>query len=97
MVYSLYYLNNTYSNNTKNIVKFENIIFNNFGQGINPNDYMFSVNSNTYENYLKFENCIFTDIQYTIFEFELDISHFKEYNNISLNAEYFITFDNWDF
>jgi len=88
-------MNITYSNNNSNIVKFKNIIFKNFGQDINQNDYMFLINSDTDENYLKFENCIFTDIQCNIFE--MNFSYLKEYNNISFNSDYFITFVNCDF
>ncbi len=88
-------INITYSNNIKSIIKFENIIFENFGQDIEPDDHMFSVNFDTDENYLKFENCTFRDIHYTIFE--MKISYNKENNNLLFNPDYYITFDNCNF
>ncbi len=84
-----------YSNDTSNTVKFENIIFKNFGENMNRKNYMFSVISYSDKNYLKFENCTFTDIRYIIFD--VDISNNKEYNDISYNSDYFITFINCNF
>jgi len=78
-----------------NIVKFENIIFKNFGQELNSDINIFSFNSDTDRNYLKIKNCTFINNQYTLFD--INISYFEEYSNVAFNSEYFIIFDNCDF
>jgi len=86
-IMNITYLENKWNNT--NIVKFENIIFKNFGQECKEKKYMFIIDSDTDMNYLKFENCTFIDNKHTLFK--LNVSN---YDDTFLNSDYFITFDN---
>jgi len=85
----------TYSEHKGITLKFENMIFKNFGgQEIKTADYMFEIDFDSDENYLQFENCTFMNIQYTIFYILNLNASYKKYNN---NSDYFITFVNCNF
>ncbi|OUM67173.1 hypothetical protein PIROE2DRAFT_5440 [Piromyces sp. E2] len=53
-------------NNSGNKVKFENIIFKNFGGDEDDSSNMIYINFESDENYLEFENCTFIDNDLTI-------------------------------
>jgi len=78
-----------------NTIKFENIIFKNYGKDVDGSNNMISVNFESDKNYLKFENCTFIDNQYIIFD--MNVSYNKEDYKMTLNSDYFITFDNCNF